>query len=247
MDSQIDNLVAKTWVRCHDIPRSRRLLIAVSGIPGSGKTTLASMVVARLNAMYRESSPGSSQGGPLAAFVPLDGYHLSRAQLDKMPNPKEAHFRRGADFTFDGDGFLHLVKQLRRPLAPETRTIRAPSFDHAIKDPIADDIPIGPRVKVVIFEGNYLSLNKAPWKDSAELMDELWYVDVDKQTAIERLAVRHARAGITNTVEEGRQRAIKNDMVNGQEVMENRVAVDEIVISKEDEDWKSHNQNYESD
>src|SRR6202000_2994348 len=96
----------------------------------------------------------------MAAFIPMDGYHLSRAQLDAMPDPVSAHARRGAAFTFDGDSFLSLVKELREPLCPESKTFYAPSFDHAVKDPVADDIAIAPRVRLVIFEGNYLSLNK---------------------------------------------------------------------------------------
>ena len=64
----------------------------------------------------------------------MDGYHLSRAQLDAMPDPNTAHARRGAAFTFDGESFYNLVKRLRDPICPETKTLYAPSFDHAIKD-----------------------------------------------------------------------------------------------------------------
>ena len=74
-------------------------------------------------------------GSPLSAFLPMDGYHLSRRQLDSLPDPTSAHARRGAEYTFDGDSFVALVKKLREPLCPETQTFFAPSFDHAIKDP----------------------------------------------------------------------------------------------------------------
>lgn len=40
---------------------------------------------------------------PPAAFIPMDGYHFSRKELDAMPDPKFAHDRRGAAFTFDGE------------------------------------------------------------------------------------------------------------------------------------------------
>lgn len=65
----------------------------------------------------------------------MDGYHLSRRQLDALPDPVSAHARRGAEFTFDGESFLKLVKKLREPLCPESQTLFAPSFDHAMKDP----------------------------------------------------------------------------------------------------------------
>jgi predicted Ser/Thr protein kinase len=40
MDQQIQRLVEKTWKQYQELPASKRLLIAISGIPGSGKETL---------------------------------------------------------------------------------------------------------------------------------------------------------------------------------------------------------------
>lgn len=37
MQEQVDRLVQKTWKRFQELPKSKRLLIAVSGMPGSGK------------------------------------------------------------------------------------------------------------------------------------------------------------------------------------------------------------------
>lgn len=167
----------------------------------------------------------------------MDGYHLSRAQLDAMPDPQNAHARRGAAFTFDAGKFLALVKKLRQPILPETRTLHAPSFDHAKKDPVEDDIPIAPSVRIVIFEGNYCSLNHGPWKEAAELMDELWFVDVDFQVARKRLIYRHVKAGIAKDEEEAAKRADENDLVNGQEIIDSRLEVDEVVESKDDPEW----------
>ena len=155
-----------------------------------------------------------------------------------MPNPATAHHRRGAAFTFDNKAFLELVKMLRKPLLPESKTIYAPSFDHAIKDPVADDIPIHPASKVVILEGNYLSLNQGLWKEAAELMDELWFVEVDFETARRRLVVRHVAAGIVKDEQEAGNRADENDLVNGRQIVDQRLEVQEIIISKEDETWR---------
>ena len=84
----------------------------------------------------------------------MDGYHYTRAQLDAMPDPATAHARRGAEFTFDGEGFLALVKRLKEPVTAETTTIFAPSFDHAIKDPKENDIPVERTHRIVVLEGN---------------------------------------------------------------------------------------------
>ena len=172
----------------------------------------------------------------------MDGYHLSRAQLDAMPDPVSAHARRGAAFTFDGESFLELVQKLREPLCPETSTLYAPSFDHALKDPVAGDIAIAPCVRIVIFEGNYLALNQSPWKDAAELMDELWFVEVDFKVARRRLVHRHVKAGIAKDEEEAGKRADENDLVNGREIVEGRLEVQEVVISKDDEGWAPERQ-----
>lgn len=71
-----------------------------------------------------------------------------------MPDPANAHARRGAEFTFDGEAFLQLVKRLTEPLTDNTPTISAPSFDHAIKDPKENDIPVERTHRIVVLEGN---------------------------------------------------------------------------------------------
>ena len=189
-----------------------------------------------LNAIHNEQAPGCAST-PIATSVPMDGYHLSRAQLSAMPDPTTAHHRRGAAFTFDDKAFLELVKRLREPLLPESKTVYAPSFDHAIKDPVADDIPIHPASRVVILEGNYLSLNQGLWKEAAELMDELWFVKVSFETARSRLIVRHVAAGIVKNEEEAGNRADEIDLANGRQIVDQRLDAQEVIISKEDETW----------
>ncbi|CAI6338253.1 unnamed protein product [Periconia digitata] len=242
MEEQISRLVKQTWDKFQDVPKSKRYLIAVSGIPGSGKTTLAAMVSNRLNEVHAAQSPGTHNGSPLAAFIPMDGYHLSRAQLDSMPDPTTAHARRGAAFTFDGESFVDLVRKLREPILPESQTLFAPSFDHAKKDPVANDIAIAPSVRLIVFEGNYLSLDRSPWKDAAELMDELWFVEVDFDVARSRLVHRHVQSGVTENEEAAGRRADENDLVNGKEIVENRLDVHEVVSSKEDKSWAPEEQ-----
>lgn len=212
-----------------------------------GKTTLAAIIASRINDLYVSRKPGLAGGShtPVAAFVPMDGYHLSRAQLDAMPDPTNAHARRGAAFTFDGESFLKLVKQLREPLCAESKTVHAPSFDHAMKDPVYDDIPIAPTARVVIFEGNYLSLSKSPWQDAAKLMDELWFVDVDFDVARERLVKRHVKAGIASDEQDAHKRVTENDLVNGKEIVDDKLEVDEVVYSREEASWGPESQDLE--
>ena len=155
-----------------------------------------------------------------------------------MTDPAYAHARRGAAFTFNDKAFLALVRKLREQLGPETTTLYAPSFDHAIKDPVEGDIPIAPTARVVVFEGNYLSLNKGLWKESAALMNELWFVDVDFDIARQRLVRRHIRAGIAKDDADANKRVTENDLVNGMEIVSDRLSVQEVVISTDDASWR---------
>ena len=168
----------------------------------------------------------------------MDGYHLSRAQLSALPDPINAHARRGAAFTFDGESFLALVQQLREPLTASSKTLYAPSFDHAVKDPVMDDLPILPTARIIVFEGNYLSLNKHPWNAAARLMDELWFVDVEFEVARSRLVERHVRTGVARDAEEAARRADENDLVNGREIVDGRLPVDEVIVSIGDRGWE---------
>ncbi|KAI1808881.1 P-loop containing nucleoside triphosphate hydrolase protein [Daldinia bambusicola] len=242
MEDQVTRLVDKVWEKFQQLPADRRLLIAIAGIPGSGKTTLSQILTAALNARHATLHPELPEPVPPAVFVPMDGYHLTRAQLSAMPDPALAHARRGAEFTFDGRAFLALVKWLRAvpppPLQPQQQqTVYAPSFDHAVKDPKPDDIAILPTHRVVVFEGNYVCLDKEPWREAAQLMDERWFVEVDFETARKRLVKRHVEAGIAKDEEEAGKRADENDLVNGAQIVKERVDVDEIIKSKEDGNW----------
>lgn len=152
-----------------------------------------------------------------------------------MPDPANAHARRGAAFTFDAAKFLSLIQKLRAPIT--SQAILAPSFDHAIKDPKEDDITVLSTHRIVVLEGNYLALDKAVWRDAAKLFDELWFVEVDFEVARKRLRERHVRAGIVQTIEDGDKRALENDLVNGDEIMAHRLKIDEVVQSREDGSW----------
>jgi pantothenate kinase len=168
----------------------------------------------------------------------MDGFHFSRAHLDTMPDPAEAHRRRGAAFTFDAIAYAALIRALRAP--PQASVlVKAPSFNHAVKDPVADDVVIKPEHRIVVVEGNYVTLAMEPWGTAARMMDVLVFVEVDEQVAADRLARRHVAAGIVSSLEDGRRRVEGNDMVNGREILANKVeGVDyEVVVSKEDQGW----------
>jgi pantothenate kinase len=156
------------------LARPGRALIGIAGPPGAGKSTLAERLVAAL--------------GPAAAWVPMDGFHLADAALDRLG----LRDRKGAPETFDGWGYLALLRRL----ATETdHPVWAPGFERTLEQPIAGSIPVGPEVRLVVTEGNYLLLDRPPWPQVRAALSEVWYADADAGVRLERLLARHVEYG----------------------------------------------------
>ncbi len=154
------------------VPGTRRLL-GIVGPPGGGKSTIANAVVERL--------------APSACYVPMDGFHLANAQLDRLGRRD----RKGAPDTFDAAGYVALLRRLRTP----DTTVYAPAFDRKLEEPVAAAIGVPPEVPLVVTEGNYLLLEDGPWDSVRSLLDEVWYVESDEDTRLDRLVQRHIDFG----------------------------------------------------
>jgi pantothenate kinase len=191
------------------ISPTKRVVIALAGPPGSGKSTAAQIVVDLLNQTQQE---------PWAQLLPMDGFHYSQQILDGFPNKVEAYARRGADWTFDAAELLKFVRHLREFDANSTEVIHAPGFDHALKDPTLDAITIGPETSLVILEGSWLLLDLEPWREISSLVDDTWFIDVDPNLARIRIAQRHVKAGIEPDMVHALARADTNDMINGRRI-----------------------------
>jgi pantothenate kinase len=93
--------------------------------------------------------------------------------LSTFDNAEVAFRRRGAPFTFDAEGYVKLVKELKTtPVTTDDLFITAPSFDHAAKDPVQEAIRIPSRTRLVVVEGNYTLLRQKPWEEIAQVCDE---------------------------------------------------------------------------
>jgi pantothenate kinase len=149
-----------------------------------------------------------------AIAVGLDGWHLTRAQLDAFPGDEArlAHDRRGAHWTFDGSAYVAFIHSLRQAVTATSAVIMAPSFDHAVKDPTPEAIRIMPHHRIIVIEGLYTFLSIEPWCQGGKLLDERWFVDVDIVEARRRLIARHVVTGVAADWEEAVARADTNDM-----------------------------------
>ena len=167
-------------------------LVALVGIPGSGKSTVAGAVAARV---------------PGAVVVPMDGYHLPRAALDAA-----GLARRGAPDTFDPAALRADLRRLR-----ESGGGGFPAFDHAAQDPQPGAVVVPPEAPLVIVEGLYLLLRSWP---VADLFDASVFLDCDLETALDRVAARHLACGLEATPAAARARADTNDRRNARTVLD---------------------------
>jgi pantothenate kinase len=162
----------------------RRVLLGVTGSPGAGKSTLVETLAAAL----RPDPPAGLVPDGWVAHVPMDGFHLADVELDRLGR----RARKGAPDTFDGHGYLALLRRLR---ADEPNVVYAPAFERVLEQPLAGAIPVPPAARLVLTEGNYLLLADDPWPGVAAELDEVWFCGLDDGTRRDRLVRRHVTFG----------------------------------------------------
>lgn len=156
--------------------RGERLLVGIAGIPGSGKSTLAERLTAHM-----------AEG---AALVPMDGFHLTNAQLAAAGLAE----RKGAPETFDA---LRYIATLRRFRDPAT-TGAFPIYDRSLHEPVVPgDGPhlVTAQTHVILTEGNYLLLDERPWRALGEVLEETWWLGTPIERARRWIKQRHQAVG----------------------------------------------------
>lgn len=189
----------------HLLERSdARLLVAITGAPASGKSTLATELARRLQ-----------QGKRKAIVVPMDGFHLDNAVLEA----RDLQQRKGAPETFDAPGFIRLIKALK-----SGEEVFAPIFDRSRDIAIAGAIAVTPDVEFVIVEGNYLMFDETPWSSLAPLWDVSARLDVPMPELRARLIQRWLSLNYSRAV--ATRRAEGNDIPNAERVTERALPCD---------------------
>ena len=150
-----------------------RIIAAIAGAPGAGKSTVAEKLVASLNA----GAPGT------AAVLPMDGYHYDDLYLV----PSGLRPRKGAPETFDVGGLRATLARLK---ARDEETVAVPVFDRDIEIARAGVRLIPQSVRVIVAEGNYLLLSRAPWTGLRPYFDTTVFVDVPEAELRRRLTAR---------------------------------------------------------
>lgn len=161
--------------RVRQLSDGPRRLLGIVGAPGSGKSTLAAALAQAL--------------GARAQAVPMDGFHLAQVELQRLGL---AH-RKGAPDTFDAAGYHALLLRLRQQTPGSI--VYAPDFRREIEEPVAGALPVMADTPLIITEGNYLLLQEGAWHPVAELLDEVWFLNVAPALRLERLTRRHEQFG----------------------------------------------------
>jgi pantothenate kinase len=188
------------------VPHGKRVLVAIAGAPGAGKSTLAAALAEALEA-----------GGHSAAVVPMDGFHYDDSVLDRLGLAS----RKGAPETFDFGGFETLLTRLKRGDAD----VAVPLFDRSMELSRAAAAIVPAETKFVLAEGNYLLLDEAPWSKLRPLFDFAIFIDVARNELERRLLQRwvdHGRA-------DGPAWVASNDMPNVDRVLTKRLPANLVV------------------
>lgn len=185
----------------------RRILIGIAGGPGSGKSTLAATIIGHLN----DKIDGS------AARVPMDGFHMKQAKLEA----EELVAHKGAPQTFEAAEFIKLLTKLKKAKKP----VAVPGYSRKTEDVVPDAFTIAANVPILVAEGNYLLLDREPWKEIIDILDLSFYIDVPRDIVRERLLKRHAEHGLF-TEERNKEHVEKVDLVNYEVIAESAPRAD---------------------
>ena len=184
-----------------------RTILGIAGAPGSGKSTFAAW-------LQEQFSPGTS------VVVPMDGFHLGNAIIEGTP----LRDRKGAIDTFDGGGYLSLLRRLVRR---DEAVVYAPEFRRTLDEPVAASIAVPAEVPLVITEGNYLLADQEPWKEVRAQLDEVWFLETPHELRLQRLVDRHVSFGMDR--EAALAWASGPDETNARLIQATRPAADRVI------------------
>jgi len=200
---KITHLAQETLIKCG----KSRIIIAIVGAPGSGKSSIAERVIERLNTALPYQ----------AALLPMDGFHYDDCVLETLGRREY----KGAPDTFDVSGLQHMLQRLKNN---NDEVIAVPLFDRELEISRAGARLISQQTRIILCEGNYLLLNAAPWNQLHALFDVTVVLNVSRSELEKRLTFRWKSVGLSD--EAIRFKVEKNDLPNGVIVLKESVPAD---------------------
>ena len=183
-------------VRSQVRARLAPMLIAVTGPPASGKSTLSKRLARDL-----------SRSGHIAGYCPMDGFHLTNAQLDS----RDLRRAKGRIDTFDGEAFNAAVFRLVK-----RDSFWWPLYSRELHEPIPEGTRIDGTEAAYVIEGNYILDRTEPWRSAGDEYDLRVFVEVPDDVLECRLRRRHARSG--RSVQETLRKICEVDLPNARRI-----------------------------
>lgn len=187
-------------------------LIGIGGPPATGKSTLAERLVADLEAR-----------GTITRFCPMDGFHLTNAQLDE----RGLRAVKGRIDTFDADAFVSAVQRLK-----ERTSFWWPLYSRQRHDPIPEGNSMSGSEAAFVIEGNYVLAKTEPWRAACNAFDIRIFVDASDELLRDRLMHRHQNSG--RSPSEALEKIERTDMPNATAIRNERLTEDILFCERTD-------------
>jgi pantothenate kinase len=199
-----------------------RLMVAVAGPPGSGKTVFATLLAAVINAEADRNE---------AVVIPLDGWHFPNQYLDthtirQMGQTLPLRQMKGSPPTFNTEAAFACLGKIR-----QGGPVSYPVYSRMKHEPVADGGRVEPFHHIVIVEGNYWLLREAPWIKFRPLFDISIFLAAKPETLLDGLRQRQLRSG--RSAEAAEQQVMHVDLPNIELVLKNSATAN-IVVHKAD-------------
>ena len=196
----------------------KRLLVAIGGPPGSGKSVLAEQIHWLAEKKFLPDCH--------AVALPMDGFHYPneylRSHLHHMPDGELVPLAdiKGAPDTFDVRNLKQHLHQLRN--RPEDMSW--PGYSRVEHEPVPHEYHVAAAVNLVIVEGNYLLLDRGIYAGIAGMFDFKIYLETPAAGIISNLVQRHMAGG--KTLEEAKAWLKSIDLPNARIVESTRQNAD---------------------
>lgn len=162
--------------------KNRRIIIYLAAPPGCGKSTLA---------LYLEYLSKTKENLTPLQALGMDGFHHTNIYLNshlRETTNELLALHKGAPDTFNVESLTKHIKSLQK----DTVTYW-PVYDRQLHDPIENAIEV--TSNIILIEGNYLLLDKAPWNSLKNYADYTIFISGEPIDLENRLIQRKMHSG----------------------------------------------------